>query len=362
MRVLRPVLAIALLGGCVAERPIPSPSVVSAELGIFRAAELARVRCLIVAPFENASNSPLAAEVATGAVLSGLSASGTRVFPVKELRALFRDTPVELPEGVPPGLAMELAQLVGADAAIYGTIEGTSGRADPGLIVSVRLALSPQRELLYATTFAVAPRRGETAESAVRRTLSETTNAMIVRLGNSRGGSCFDRHRLDSLRALALAEGTPKPAPPPPVPAPEPAPVPTPRSTPPHSAPLTAHQKDFAQRLARREQFIVDDVAFKGRTAQLQRDSGLADLAFALVTTPDAKVKIEGHVDTTNDPVEDAQLSTAMAQAAADRLAELGVPRERIQVEGRGSDSPRLPNFTVRGRTANRRIEAVGLK
>lgn len=367
MRLPHTALAIVLLGGCVAEHPVPAPSVVSAELGIFRAAELARVRCLIVAPFENASNSPLVAEAATGAVLSGLSASGTRVFPVKELRALFRDTPVELPEGVPPGLAMELAQLVGADAAIYGTVEGTSGRTDPGLVVSVRLALSPQRELLYATTFAVAPRRGETAESAVRRTLSETTHGMIVRLGNSRGGSCFDRHRLDSLRSLALAEGAQKPPapapPPPPAPAPGPAPVPDPARTPtPHTSTLTVRQREFAQRLARREQFIVDDIAFQGRTAQLQRDSGLADLAFALVTTPEARVRIEGHVDTTNDPLEDARLSTAMAQAAADRLADLGVPRDRIQVEGRGSDSPRLPNFTVRGRSANRRIEAVGLK
>src|SRR5512133_3611375 len=115
---------LALLAACAGARPLPSPSVVSAELGIFRAAELARVRCLVVAPFENASNAPLAAEAATASLLSGISASGTRVFPVKELRALFQNPPVELPEGIPPGLAMELAQLVGADAAMYGTVEG----------------------------------------------------------------------------------------------------------------------------------------------------------------------------------------------------------------------------------------------
>jgi len=51
-----------------------------------------------------------------------------------------------------------------------------------------------------------------------------------------------------------------------------------------------------------------------------------------------------------------------MAQAATDRLVELGVPRGRLQIMARGSESPRLPNFTVRGRAANRRIEAVGLK
>ncbi len=52
----------------------------------------------------------------------------------------------------------------------------------------------------------------------------------------------------------------------------------------------------------------------------------------------------------------------AMAQAAADRLVDLGVPRARIQVAGRGAENPRLPNFTARGRATNRRIEAVGLK
>ena len=132
MRLRLSTLPVALLAACAGQRPVPSPAVVSAELGIFRAAELARVRCLVVAPFENASNAPLAAEAATAALLSGVARRGTRVFPVKELRALFRDTPVELPEGIPPGLAMELAQLVGADAAIYGTVEGWRAAGDRG--------------------------------------------------------------------------------------------------------------------------------------------------------------------------------------------------------------------------------------
>ena len=86
MRLSTHLIAVALLGACAGERPIPSPSVVSAELGIFRAAELARVRCLVVAPLENASNAPLAAQAATTSLLSGISATGTRVFPVNELR------------------------------------------------------------------------------------------------------------------------------------------------------------------------------------------------------------------------------------------------------------------------------------
>ncbi len=374
MRLAATALALALLSGCASERGVAKVSVVSAELGIFRAAELARVRCLVVAPLENASNAPFAAEAATEALMSSLAASGTRVFPIKDLRALFRDTPFELPEGVPPGLAMELAQLVGADAAIYGTVEG-SADTDPGLVVSVRLALSQGRQLLYASTFGVKARPGETVELAMRRGLSEATREMFLRLGGFRGAACFDRKRLDALRSIAVAEAAPKtPAPAPVAAAPAPAATtvtPPPTPPPPAAAPApaaprptlrTPRQRQWAQDLGELSTFIVEDVTFAGRTTQLQRDSGLADLAIALLSSPTARVRIEGHVDATHDSQDDARLSMAMAQAAADRLRELGVPSNRIQVAGRGAESPRLPNFTARGRAANRRIEATGLK
>jgi outer membrane protein OmpA-like peptidoglycan-associated protein len=367
MRLLPAAAVTLLLSACATERSAGAPAVVSAELGIFRAAELARVRCLVVAPFENASNVPLAADAATAALLENVGASGTRVFPVKELRALFRDTPVELPEGIPPGLAMELAQLVGADAAIYGTVEGSSGSAETGVVVSVRLALSPARELLYASAFAVAPRPGETVEAAVRRSLTDATHALFLRLGSVRGGTCFDRKRIEALRTYAVAQGAP-PAPPrapatPPAPPPPPPPVAPQAAAPsPRSVAVTPRQQEWVRQLLEADPFVVDDVAFAGRTAQLQRDSGLADLAVALTAAPRARLRIVGHVDATHDAEADVRLSQAMAQAAADRLTELGVPRARILVTGLGSESPRLPNFTARGRAANRRIEAVGLK
>lgn len=357
----------AALAACATPGPAPTPSVVRAELGIFRAAELARVRCLLVAPFENASSAPRAAEAATASLLAGISATGTRVFPVQELRDLFRDTPFELPQGVPPGLAMELAQLVGADAVVYGTVEG-SPEGDPGVVVSLRLALSPRRELLYASTFGVTAREGEPVEQAVRRDLAEATHEMFVRLGGFRGGTCFDRKRLDSLRTLAMAEGAPGPAAPPAPPAtpaapPGASPAPSPAApAPARPVAQTARQRDWARQLMAKEGFLVEDVAFEGRTARLQRDTGLADLAIALLSTPSARARIEGHVDASGDSAADARLSMAMAQAAADRLRELGVPSARLQVAGRGAESPRLPNFTARGRAANRRIEAVGLE
>ena len=133
-------------------------------------------------------------------------------------------------------------------------------------------------------------------------------------------------------------------------------------AAPPPPTVLLPRQKEWLQQLGGGEPFIVDDVAFAGRTAQLQRDSGLADLAITLARPPELKLRIEGHVDATHDSAADARLSMAMAKAAADRLADLGVPRAGSRSRGRGAENPRLPNFTARGRATNRRIEAVGLK
>jgi outer membrane protein OmpA-like peptidoglycan-associated protein len=102
----------------------------------------------------------------------------------------------------------------------------------------------------------------------------------------------------------------------------------------------------------------LEDVAFTGRTAELAREAGLADLARVLGSAPALGVKLEGFVDTSGDPAADLRLSLAMAQAAARRLVELGVEPGRIGVAGLGGESPLVPNFTARGRAANRRIEA----
>ena len=104
---------------------------------------------------------------------------------------------------------------------------------------------------------------------------------------------------------------------------------------------------------------VVEDVAFAGRTAELQRDAGLSDLAIAFASVRDGALRLEGFVDATSDAAGDVRLSLAMARAAAERLAALGIPRARLASAGRGGTSPILPNFTVRGRTANRRVEVV---
>jgi outer membrane protein OmpA-like peptidoglycan-associated protein len=321
-----------------------------------RAADLARVRCLLVAPLENASALPVAADAATSALVAAVAPDRAAVFPVAELRGLFRDTPLELPEGVPPSMALELAQLLGADGALYGAVEGRPGNGQD-VLVTLRLALTGGRDLLLAASAVAHPAAGESPEAAVRRTAVALAGPALSRLGGAGAPRCFDAERTRGVRQAALLEVRPAaPA------APAAAPPVAPSAATAKAATRTARQAELARRLAGSERVRLEDVAFTGRTAELQRDGGLADLALALAAVPEVRVRVEAFVDATHDGEGDARLSAAMAQAAVQRLLELGVARERLAWAGRGGESPRLPNFTTRGRAANRRLEVMGLR
>jgi len=363
-RISLPALGL-LLAGCAGLRTDGGGQTV------LRAAELARVRCLLVAPFENASDAPLAADSATAALLAAIDPARTQVLPTADLRALFRDTPLELPPGIAPSLALELAELVGADAALYGAVEGRAHDSGGELLVTVRLALSGDRNLLYAATTRVRPGSDERPEAAVSRAVAEAVKPALARLGDTGRKRCFDPDRTRALREFALAES--RTASPAPQQVPPPASVATPTPAPATAASGTAttapkpearspRQAEWARRLASRGRLVLEDVGFAGRTAELARDAGLADLAQALAAVPELRIRLEGFVDSTAEPSADGRLSAAMAQAAAKRLVQFGVEQGRVTFAGRGSGSPVLPNFTARGRAANRRIEVVGLR
>jgi outer membrane protein OmpA-like peptidoglycan-associated protein len=385
MRPLLTCVLAAAVAGCATSAGAPPAALPKAEASatVLRAPELARVRCLVVAPFENASDAPLAAEAATGALLGGIDPARTRVYPVPELRALFRDTPLELPEGVSPSLALELAQLLDADAALYGAVEGRTRGGAGDALVTLRIALAGGRDLLFADAVPVRAAPGESIEAAVRRAVTEAARPVLARLGAPGRSDCFARERTEKLRALALADARATAAPAPAAPAPGPvasaAPAPVPerpavaaprprpdrpaQAAPPAPATRSPRQAEWAKRLAAGGgRILVEDATFDGRSPALARDGGLADLTAALLSVPHARVRVEAFVDATSEAATDARLSEEMAEAAVQRLVELGVPRGRLTWVGRGGESPILPNFTARGRAANRRIEAVSLK
>lgn len=347
---MRPMFAAALVaascagGGAGPGAASPSPEA--------RGAELARVHCLLVAPLENASGAPLASEAATASLVGAVDPSQAVVYPLADLRALFRDTPLELPEGVPPSMALELAELLGADGALYGAVEGRPGPGGGDLQVTLRLVLTGQRDLVFAGSARVRTAPAEPLEAAVQRTTLALAGPALSRLGGTASRHCFDPEQTRALRTVALAVARPA----------APALAPGPAASPDRGQPRTARQADWARRLASAGRIRLDDLAFSGRTPELLRDGVLADLALALASAPEVRVRVEAFVDATHDGEGDARLSAAMARSVLQRLAELGVARERLAWAGRGGASPLVPNFTARGRAANRRIEIVGLR
>jgi outer membrane protein OmpA-like peptidoglycan-associated protein len=396
MRRIVTTLAVAALAGCaVPGAEVPPREAVSTS----RAVHLARVRCLVIAPFENASDDALAAEAAAGALVSAVDQNRTRVYPIEELRSLFERTSLELPQGVSPSLALELGEIIGADAVLYGAVEGRSRGAEAELMVTMRLAATGARDVLFAREVAIAQASAEPLADAVHRAVREAAAPMLERLGVPGRKICFDRQRTDRLKLLAAAAEraaplapvtAPLPLPPPPISAPQPAPAPgampaalaaaaagvavapapaaeerggaAKAASGAPTAALTARQTDWASTLATRERLLVADVAFAGRSPRLERDGGLADLAAVLAASPSLRIRLEGFVDASKDAEDDRRVSTEMACAVSRRLHELGVARERMTCVGRGREDPILPNFTYRGRAANRRVEAIAVE
>ncbi len=351
---LLPLLALA----CATSPGVPGPAA-RGDAQVLREAELARVRCLLLAPLESGSDAPRAAAAATEALLGAVDPSRTRALPPAELRALFADTAVELPEGLSAASALELAELLGADAALYGALEGRSSEAATDLVLTLRLALAGRRELLFAGATRVLTRPGEPVEAAAQRTALELAGPALTRLGSQGRHACFASGRLGALREAALALGPAGPVPAPTPAAAPPAAAPGPAAAQPAAGLRTQRQRDWARTLAGGGRLVLEEVTFTGRTADLARQGGLGDLAVVLASAPALAVRVEGFVDDSGDAAADLRLSAAMAQAAALRLQQLGVPATRLEPAGRGGAGPRLPNFTARGRAANRRLEVV---
>jgi outer membrane protein OmpA-like peptidoglycan-associated protein len=255
-------------------------------------------------------------------------------------------------------VAVELGELLGADAVLYGTIAGRAHSASREVTLTVRLSAAGSHETLFIRSVHVVPERDEPLVEASRRAALEAAATMLEQLGSPGPRTCFDRARLDRVRALARKQ----------------APGPGPAASAPTAGAATAagasgrrpslsrRQAVWAAKLAARERFVVEDVAFAGRAPLLEKQAGLSDLALALAATPGARVRIEGFVDAGSSEKDDLRVSMELARTAGRRLVELGVPRDRVTWAGRGREDPLTPSFTARGRLSNRRVEVVVLE
>ncbi len=126
------------------------------------------------------------------------------------------------------------------------------------------------------------------------------------------------------------------PAPPAPEPVAEPAPEPAPKV-------IT----------------ISGDVAFEFDKADIRPafEPTLNQIADELNQSPETKLEVVGHADSTGSETYNQDLSERRAQAVADYLIGRGVAADRFSASGRGETEPVASNATRDGRAQNRRVE-----
>ena len=83
----------------------------------------------------------------------------------------------------------------------------------------------------------------------------------------------------------------------------------------------------------------------------------LQELANSLQKYPNSDILIVGHTDSVGTDVYNQDLSQRRAMAAGAYLQSLGVPANRLRMEGKGESEPVMANSTEEGRAQNRRVE-----
>jgi outer membrane protein OmpA-like peptidoglycan-associated protein len=116
-----------------------------------------------------------------------------------------------------------------------------------------------------------------------------------------------------------------------------------------------------AQKTERGMVVTIGDVLFATDRAELT-PNGMASvrkLAEVMMQNPDRTVLVEGFTDSTGSTGHNQDLSERRAQAVAQALTSLGVPRERVAMRGYGEAYPVASNDNAGNRQLNRRVEIV---
>jgi cytochrome c len=106
--------------------------------------------------------------------------------------------------------------------------------------------------------------------------------------------------------------------------------------------------------------FSMDRLTFETGSATLDlalSSAQLDNLVAILNAYPTVQLKIGGYTDNVGDEAANMALSQARAEAVAVALQERGIPAERLNAEGYGSQHPVADNATEEGRAMNRRID-----
>jgi outer membrane protein OmpA-like peptidoglycan-associated protein len=116
-----------------------------------------------------------------------------------------------------------------------------------------------------------------------------------------------------------------------------------------------------AQQTERGMVLTLGDVLFDTGKSTLKAGaySTIDRLAQVLKESPNRKVMIEGHTDSTGSEETNQLLSQQRALAVQSALLERGVPAAQVAAVGKGESSPVASNDDAAGRQRNRRVDLI---
>ncbi|WP_345988785.1 sodium-translocating pyrophosphatase [Chryseobacterium sp. Chry.R1] len=106
--------------------------------------------------------------------------------------------------------------------------------------------------------------------------------------------------------------------------------------------------------------YTIENLYFESGSSDLKAgsDAQLANLAELLNAFPGLRIKLGGYTDDTGNPDSNKKLSNLRAQTAKLKLLEMGIPSDRVEAEGYGSQFPVCEeNDTDECKAKNRRID-----
>ncbi|MEE4408318.1 MULTISPECIES: OmpA family protein [Serratia] len=106
---------------------------------------------------------------------------------------------------------------------------------------------------------------------------------------------------------------------------------------------------------------LSDKVLFGNNIGKLNPESTetVQKMGRALMSVGITKFRLDGHTDNYGEDSYNDQLSLRRADAVADLLASVGIPRANIETRGMGKRDPVADNRTSSGRAENRRVAIV---
>jgi len=125
---------------------------------------------------------------------------------------------------------------------------------------------------------------------------------------------------------------------------------------------LEAQLKDMnAKKTERGIVVTIGDVLFDTDQARIKPGGmrNVEKLAGFLKEYPQRTARVEGYTDSTGSPDHNQQLSSMRAQSVQTALVDLGVPRDRVTMQGYGEAYPVAGNESAGGRQMNRRVEVI---